>query len=277
MPNWTLESGYGNTWTITIRNSQSQIVSSYTGTEPLAGRIWTGDDQSPLVVLAPTWNNAAQGTIDVSILPAQSATLGVGLYSVDISLADNSADLFRGLLEVLPSPGSAPPLFSYVTPGQLTTFAGQVGRLFDTVSDQTNFAEQRHQASVDLDRWIMNRYAPQPGRSRRYVDATGSGPGPYLIFAPSPDGSPAPSPATIASYLDTAKLLMNSDLVEAVAHQALAIIYLGQPGRDNPYREAGLAERQLALTAFQRAHVEFDTDGDGRPEIRIDQDVTYLT
>jgi hypothetical protein len=153
---------------------------------------------------------------------------------------------------------------------------GQVERLQDAVSDETGFAEQRNQASQEFDSWVLSRYQPIPGRSRRYVNPEATGAGSYRAFAPGPTGDPAPSRSTIRSYLGTTKLLPNADVVECVARLALSIIYLAAPGRDNPYREQGNSERQLAIQCFRRALVEFDTNADGVAEVRIDQDVTWL-
>jgi hypothetical protein len=253
------------------------ITGTYTGSEVFAGVVWAGDDRAPLLTFTPTWIDASLGTYNFQLPAAQVASLDVGTYTVSIKFADGSGEVLRAVLEVGPSPGTAAPLFSYITYQQMMVFSqGQVERLQDAVSDETGFAEQRAQASLDLDAMILSRYQPVPGRSRRYVDSAGSGAGSYRAFGPGPTGDPAPSRSTIRGYLGTTKLILNADVVECVAHLALAIIYLGQPGRDNPYREAGNSERALALQAFRRALIEFDTNGDGVAELRIDQDITWL-
>jgi hypothetical protein len=253
------------------------ITGTYTGSEILAGVVWAGDDRAPLLTFTPTWTDAALGTYSFQLSAAQTASLDVGTYTVSIKLADGSGEVLRAVLEVGPSPGAAAPLFSYITYQQMMVFSqGQVERLQDAVSDETGFAEQRNHASLEFDAWVLARYQPVPGRSRRYVTPDGGGAGSYRAFGPGPTGDPAPSRSTIRGYLGTTRLLLNADVVECVARLALAIIYLGQPGRDNPYREAGNSERGLALQAFRRCLVEFDTNADGVAEVRIEQDVTWL-
>jgi hypothetical protein len=253
------------------------ITNAYTGSEVFAGSVWAGDDRAPLISFAPTWLVPAQATYDLRLSPAQTATLEVGTYALSVKFADGSGEVLRALLEILPSPGTAAPLFSYITYQQMMVFSqGQVERLQDAVSDETGFAEQRNQASLEFDSWVLSRYQPIPGRSRRYVTSDGGGAGSYRAFGPGPTGDPAPSRSTIRSYLGTTKLLPNADVVECVARLALSIVYLAAPGRDNPYREAGNSERQLAIQAFKRALVEFDTNADGIAEIRVDQDITWL-
>jgi hypothetical protein len=261
----------------TARDSKGAVFTGYTDSTVLAGVVWAGDDRAPLISFTPTWIDATQGTYSIQLSAAQTASLAVGSYTLTVRTADGAGELIRAVLEVGPSPGTAAPLFSYITYQQMMVFSqGQVERLQDAVSDETGFAEQRNQASIDLDAMILARYQPVPGRSRRYVTPDGSAAGPYRAFGPGPTGDPAPSRSTIRGYLGTTKLVLNADVVECVAHLALAIIYLGQPGRDNPYREAGNSERALALQAFRRALIEFDTNGDGVAELRIDQDITWL-
>jgi hypothetical protein len=261
----------------TARDSKGAAFTGYTDSTVLAGVVWAGDDRAPLITFTPTWVDATLGTYHIQLTAAQTAALDVGSYTLTVRTADGAGELIRAVLEVGPSPGTAAPLFSYITYQQMMVFSqGQIDRLQDAVSDETGFAEQRNQASLEFDAWVLARYQPVPGRSRRYVESGGSGAGSYRTFAPGPANDPAPSRSTIRGYLGTTKLLLNADVVECIAHLALAIIYLGQPGRDNPYREQGNSERQLALVCFRRALVEFDTNADGVAEVRIDQDVTWL-
>jgi hypothetical protein len=253
------------------------MVGFYTGTEPLAGVVWAGDDRAPLLSWTPAWADAPGGTYYIALTPAQTAALEVGTYSLSVRLADGSGELIRCLLEVEPSAGLAAPLFSYVTFQQMTTFSGgQIRRLQDDDDDETGFAEQRNQASLEFDALVLARYRPVPGRSRRYVAPDGTAPGPYRAFAPGPGGAAAPTRAEVAALLGTAAVIPNADIIECVARLALALVYLHAPGRDNPYREQGNAERQLALQAFRRALVEIDIDGDGVADVRLDQDACWL-
>jgi hypothetical protein len=152
------------------------ITNAYTGSEVFVGAVWAGDDRAPLITFTPTWLVPAQATYDLRISPAQTATLEVGTYALNVKFADGSGEVLRALLEILPSPGTAAPLFSYITYQQMMVFSqGQVERLQDAVSDETGFAEQRNQASQEFDSWVLSRYQPVPGRSRRYVDSAGSG------------------------------------------------------------------------------------------------------
>jgi hypothetical protein len=277
MATWRLAQGFAGSWTVTLRDGNDQVVTTYTGAEPLAGAVWAGDGRLPLVDLLPVWLNPAAGQLTVPIAPADSAALEPALYRVEVYPADFSANFYRGSLEVLPAPGTEPTPFSYVTYDQMLMFAGQAGRLQDLDADEAQFAAQRAQASQDFDRLVLNRYEPQPGRSMRYVSADGTTAGPYLRWSVGPAGEDAPGRAVLAGLLGSAAVILNADAVECVAQLALGQIYLGQPGRDNPYRDAGLAHRAAALEAFRRAFVEVDADGDGVADYRVDQDVVWYT
>jgi hypothetical protein len=278
---WKIARGAGDWKPITPVDGEGNVISAqYDGSEPLFAPIWAGDDRTPLLTLAPTWFvDAGDGLLKIraELLPADSAQLEPGTYTLDVFQAGKVAHFYRGSLEILPSSGSASAPFSYIDFDTLATYAAQVGDLLDAVQDQTNFAEQRAQASRDFDKMVLNRYRPIPGRSRRYVSADGLSPGPYAVFAPAADGSPAPTHDTLRGLLGTTAVVVGADMEEVVSHLALSIIYLGQPGTNNPYREAGSMHYGKAMAAFRACVVEIDTDADGVAEIRIDQDVTFLS
>jgi hypothetical protein len=277
MASWILARGLAGAWTVTLRDSDGAVVTSYLGTEAIAGTVWGGDDRVPLLTLSPTWDSAPDGTVTVPIPAAQSGTLEPGEYGVDVYLADMSANFYRGSLSILPSAGTDATPFSYATYQQMLAFAGQVGRLQDLDTGEALFAPQLAQASTDFDRLVLNRYQPQPGRSMRYVSSGGTSPGAYLVWSPGPGGVDPPTRQQLAGFLGTAAVVVNADLIECVAQLALAQIYLGQPGRQNPYREAGEWHRAAAMDAFRRCFVELDTDGDGVADLRVDQDCIWMS
>jgi hypothetical protein len=278
MKAWQVTQGIaGGPWVVVVRDGSGAVYTGFSGVEALAGIIWSGDTKASLATFTPVWQDAATGKVVATIAKTTTAALAPGVYLVEIHVADGSAALFRGQLEVLASAGSGSAPFSYVTFDQMLEFAPRAGRLFDTGSDETGFAEQRAQASLGFDRRVLLRYNPQPGRSRRYVSDDGTAAGPYLRYALGPGGVAAPTRAAIAGYLGTSAVIVNADVKESVARDALANIYDGEPGGGNPYREDAQRERTLAAQAFRRALVEFDTNADGVAEVRVDQDATWLS
>lgn len=109
--------GVGDTWTITL------TTSTFQGTESLSAIVSTGTTAPPLLTTAPTWTNGQTtgnfGKIDVTLTNVQTAALAPGYYILSISLADSSAAMAWGLLEVVSSPGGTPTQDFLVSPSEV--------------------------------------------------------------------------------------------------------------------------------------------------------------
>lgn len=271
--------GAALTFPAVIRDTFNAPITTFTGSEPLTASVWPGETRAALFSPTAAWVTPGAGSISIHITAVQSAGVEPGQYELLVRLTTSGqvVDAYTCTLEVLAASGATASPASYVSFQNLTQFAPRADRLINLSTDESGFALQCAQASREFDRKVLLRYNPQVGRSRRFVSADGTAGGPYLRYASSPDNSPAPTRQTIAGYLGTAALLVNADILEAVAREALAVIYQGEPGAQNPYGASAPQERNLAMAAFRRALIEIDTNADGIAEIRIDQDVTYLT
>ncbi len=92
---------------------ESFIVTLSGGTfvgEPLAATIGAGDTSPAALTITPTWvapvaPETAYTQVALSFTATQLSTLTQGPYSILVSLADSSAALAKGFLEVYPAPG----------------------------------------------------------------------------------------------------------------------------------------------------------------------------
>lgn len=117
---WRAFQGQGETWTNTLN------ISGFAGTEPLTASIYKGNTQAAVLTVTPAWNTSVNQTtpptlIDTSITGVQFNAMIPGAYFVLIGVADGSAALQKGFLDLYPAPGGTPPLFerALTTPAQL--------------------------------------------------------------------------------------------------------------------------------------------------------------
>jgi hypothetical protein len=252
----------------------TEFLDSYT----FEANVWAGDDQEPLFHPTVTWIDALTARAKLAIAAAQTAGLEPGLYRLDVFVTPPGQrfPLFDGYLELDEAPGLGTAPSVYCTYSDLLKYAPEVAKLAAR-SDQSKFAEQRHAARLLFESMVLDRYRPQPGRTRRYVDASGLNAGPYLRYADPPAGSTVPTTAEIAADLTANALIVSEDVVRCNALLAAAFVYQAQPGRDNVYQQLGQQAMKDAQAQFEQTTLEFDADSDGTPEIRIDRDATFLT
>jgi hypothetical protein len=273
---------------LTAMSGGRAITGTFQSGDALSATVWRGEDQSALFNPTVSWIDAAAGTINLTITAAQLATAAVtaGTYFVKVlvtpTIDGQPRAVHFGTIRFLAGGGSAAAPVVFATWEDMTQYSPQIEKLQDQDTDQTQFAEERAKARAQTIQRIINRYRPVPGRSRRYMDEERLTAGPYLVFAGSPDGSAAPSPTDLAAWLAgidpaTPHLVLNDDIVEFNARYAAALVYGAQPGRDNAYQQQAGTDYRLAESAWNRAMIEIDTDGDGAADIRVDRDVIYLT
>lgn len=283
--------GSTKSWTITLRNSQGTALQNlYTADDTLSAQVWAGEDQAPLLVPTVAWVNAAAGTLKLTITAAQLAAAGVedDIYDVSVTVttaSDGEPSVgWAGLLQVEDAPGTATALSAYASSGDLAAVAPEVGALQSRRADLAGFLAQRHEARVEFEARVIARYRPQPGRSRRSLDAAAQGPGPYVVLADSPDGSPPPATAAVRAWLDGDRLILTPEIRIANAYYAAALVFedqvLANPQSANAYAALAVRYRERFDQAWPRCMVEFDAteaDPPATPTHRIDRDVTYLT
>lgn len=253
----TVAQGLSCTWTITIRDAQGRPFLGYTGTEPLAGSVRFGRDHPPLVVLVPTWLDATLGTIKLPIPGSDTATLDVGRYLVQVSLADGSADLFEGYLSVQYSPGTAADLPVYGTYGDILDFAPWIEKLQKN-TDTAGFIRQRNQARAWFDDLIQRHDTGGSGTAADFAFVPGVSFG-GLYGMGCRDGRRS---GELQKWLDTDRLDVTPSVVGAVTYYAIALICQRSTPGDPYARLAGFWMDQAESTAMEIT-AEIDSNGDG--------------
>jgi hypothetical protein len=278
--------GSSQTWTVTACYAGKPKTNVFTSNDALDAKIYQGDSQAILFSPVVSWVDPSAGTIQVSVSSTQtaSAEVSAGLYRIEVGVTpqgdSNRHVALYSSIRFVGTSGTASAPASLVSWPNVLTYSSDVAKLEQQDTDQTQFAEQRGAAMNLFIQEIVRRYSPRPGGSRRYVSEDGTTAGPYLRFAPSPDGSPPPTREQLQAWLAQAgRLAINEDIVEANARFAAALVYGSSPGQNSPYQQMADKERGLARAAIQRAKIDIDskTTPDGNPTIRVDRDVVYLT
>lgn len=159
MDTMTVSQGFGLQEVITIRDYLDNPITTYTGLESLSGSVRAGRAINPSVsgqgfLFTPTWGDASQGTVNVNLTSAQTATISPGQYLIQVGLADKSADFYEGYLVVTYSAGLSvlPP--TYCTYDDILIFAPWIQRL-QSETGVAGFALERGQARAWLDNVII--------------------------------------------------------------------------------------------------------------------------
>jgi hypothetical protein len=282
-PILTVPRGADRSWTFELRDSaDGSLIVDYGASDALDGAIWSGLDQSPLVTLAPAWIDPTLGQVGIALAAADLDTLAPGLYRIEAAVTHDGARLpfLDGALEITPAPGSAATLAVYGTLNDLLLYAPQIQKLQDPRAELAGFLGERARARTWINEACLDGYRPNYGRARRYVSADGTTAGPHLRWvAAGPNGATTPTIADLRAALALGGLRVTEKVREAAAHMAAAIVYLNQPGRDNPYHQLGAQHQARAVELLATAVIEIDLDDplDGTYDVRVGQDVTWLT
>ena len=275
--------GTTRAWAMTVRTA-SRVPVPFSPTDPLVAEVSRGKSQPVLFNPGCEWTDSDNGVFQLTITAGQLAAAGIipDVYHLVVRATPGDGQprgVYDGQISFSPTAGNdaLPP--SYATLEDLQTFAPEILVLKDRDKTLSGFADQRYQARAIFEQARLDLYRPQAGRSRRYLDDAGTGPGPNLVYAGSPDGSPAPSGGQVKAWFDAGKLLLTRDIVEANAHYAAALVFQSQPGDNNPYAALGARHMAKALRQFLQCVVEFDSTQapPASPTHRIDRDVTYMT
>lgn len=283
--------GSTRSWPITLKDGNGTVLANvYDDTDVLSAAVWAGGDQAPIFAPTASWEDSAGAAVTLTITAAQMQAAGIvpGTYRVDVTVTDvtdGEPSLgWSGPLEVEAAPGSAAIPSTYATASDVLAVAPGIDRL-QAANDLAGFLAQRHEARTRTETRILNRYRPQPGRSRRMMNAAHTGTGPYMVFAPSSDGSPAPTPAAVQVWLSTNRLVVTDEIRLYNAYLAAALVYEDQisvTSGQGASTYAALAKQyhEHAETLWMRCVIEFDSTAAvpaATGTHRIDRDVTYLT
>jgi hypothetical protein len=266
MDTFTVAQGIDATYRVTIRDGAGNPVTTYLGSEPLAGRVWPGNDLAAAFSLGPTWADHTAGTIDVSIAAADTQALGVGTYRLRLTLLDGplERDLYEGALEVTASPGGALTLPVYCQYADMLLLAPWIGDLQELVRDETGFAGQRAAARTRLDNLILRSYRGQAvgqfGEHSALAFRWAHGGGNRRSVLSSP---------TLRTWLASNTLMVRDEITRINAHWAIADVCLAQMGRGGAYISYGAWHRREGDSLAVCTTAELDINADGVAEVGV--------
>lgn len=263
--------GKSESFAAQVRDAAGEPYGAYTGSEGLAGSVRIGRDFPALFAPTLAWISGPDGTIAVTIAGADTAGLDVGRYWLEIHLADDSADLYEGSIEVTYSPGTAVALVSYGTYQRMLDMAPGVAK-FMRETDLAGFAQQQHDARMWFEDLIHRHHRGTGGFATDTSfgwSSYGGGIGSYGAV-PHRDGRRSPE---LAGWLAADALVVTSAVVEAVTAYAVALLY----DRQAATVKDGESFAAVARKFFGRAEnaalgivAELDTDADGITDYTVD-------
>lgn len=256
----TVAQGLSSLWTLTIRGPSGAAYTGYTGSEPLSGSVRVGRDSPPLIVLDPTWIDATLGTIALPLPGAVTRALETGRYLVQVALADGSADLFEGFLQVNYSPGMASTLPVYGSYDDLLDRAPWIATLQKN-TDLAGFARQRHQARAWFEDLVHRHDRGGSGLSTDFAFVPGISFGGSYGWGWRGGGKSR----ELQIWLDAGRLDVTAQVIDAVSCYAIALVcqrQISSAGSDG-YERAAQKWFGLAEAAAMTTTVEIDSNGDG--------------
>lgn len=250
---------------VALYDSDGLAVAGLTGSEPLAGSVWTGEDEAASFAPACTWYDAANAVAKVAVAGSQTSALSAGLYAllVRITTGSGTSDAIRGTLRLRPSPGTATPRPVYSTFQRMLNRAAWLGRLQQTDAGLTGFAEQRADAREWLDDLILRHFRSGNLGASAYPCTAQWGAG----FQRTGQTNPY-----LKGLLAANKLIVTPKVEEAVTLYAIGLAARAQVGQD-PKSEYPALARQFLAWARSKAlclTAEIDSNGDGVGEMTIE-------
>jgi hypothetical protein len=247
---------------VTLRDSLGNVVTTYSGSEPLSSMVWPGAIQATSFTPSTSWTDASQGLLTITITDANTTGLAPGRYQLLTRLQSTGSwvDVYGCTLDVLPIAGSANAPTTYTTFDDLLRYGRSWLRQLQTDDDQAGFAEQQGRARS----WIED-LAHAHFRIAAMTMVIGS-----QAFGPRRSGARS---TWLQDQLDANYLMVTDQIREAAAKKALAYICECQ---------VGIGERSDAYARLARMYhlqadylgtcltLSLDTDADGFPDVNID-------
>lgn len=275
----------------TLRDELGQPRTDYLDTDTLAASLWAGDDQASLFTPTVAWDDAEAGTLIYSHTAVQSALLTPGsTYTVMLSVTRSGTTAKTPLCRIamVAAPGAATALTSYCTLDDMLRISGDLLSSLSEDTDQSGYAEQRHEALEWTHETVLSR-------ARAILERQAEAHLPVVIVDPitissGVDGGPGWGPSIypdtsietqmelIRGYLDDGLLLTDAledrALVEANALYALYLVYdrqqsYGDKGEDTRYRKQAMEWKARARDKLLTWVARIDRDDDGEVILRI--------
>jgi hypothetical protein len=261
-----IQQGMSSTWVVTARQTDGTPFTQFTGDETLAASVRPGQDDPPTFTLTPTWLDASGGTITLPIPGASHTNVPPGRYLLDIYLADKSADLYNGFIEIEWSAGAAASLPVYGSFRDMTDRAPWIEQ-YQSETDLAGFARQRNQARAWFDDLLQRHYRYSGGLSQdfHFVPGVSFG-GCYATYYR--DGRRS---GDLQGWLDDDRLDVTAQVIDAVSCYAIALVCDREmaPCKDDG---PGAFARKFYRRAEEAAGLitaEIDSDDDGVNDLTI--------
>lgn len=157
MTNLEVFQGCANQWSIQLKDSNGNPVTSYTAADTLSMQLWAGGTQPLLATPTVSWIDPTQGTVQLTIAPTDTEGLLASTYQLALTLTHLSLPIlaWRGQLELLEGPGDSTPPAIYCQYADMLALAPQIGA--EKHPDQlSGYLTQRGSARAWLDNMILN-------------------------------------------------------------------------------------------------------------------------
>jgi hypothetical protein len=239
-------------------------------TDALTCTVWAGDDRAQAAAPAASWVDATTAKFRVAFVPADTAGLEEGAYSLAVTATRGTdiVEIWRDVLNVLPRHGAATPAkAAYCTLQHMTTHAPWVHMVHQGETDQTGFLEQRIAARDWLDAVILaNHRAPASIPLGAYGSLSAS-PAAFAALS-GRRRSVGPDPH-LRSLLDADKLMLRPAVVRVAAFKAISLVGLAQVGVNNQLAGYGRHFDDRAECDVACLTVEIDSNDDGTPDLVV--------
>jgi hypothetical protein len=231
-PTFEIPRGLARDLLLQARDATDTALTTFTGSDTLACKLWPGDDQDPLATPTVAWSDVTTAKYLISFAAADTSSLAPGRYRLQVTFTRSSRTglLLDAWLIVTATPGTSDPAASFVTYDDMRKYAPWLDDLA-AESDQAGFLEQRARASkwlIDLlcDRWRPVTYDLG---DRQYV-------GQWPLDQPS---------TWLRTKLEasTSALIVREKTREIVAKMAIAYVCDAQIGRDGSDNYLNLAAK----------------------------------
>lgn len=268
----------GGPWTSTLMNDG--VVVSYPGTATFDASVWRGGDEAPLFAPAVDWIDSTMGTFRVFIPASFTAALEEGTYRIQIFVdsAGVRSEAFDGFLEILSTTGGVTPSITWCDQSDVLLYSSTVSDLQAKrqTNDASGFLLQRVQATAKRSRMLVKRYMPRLG----FVKVRQNTLDPFLdsMDIPSATAVPPSKFDLTAAFGRVGGIVLEEQLREIVARDAISLILRRQATTSMPYRQEAEAQEAMADEIFKcyQAQVVTAAPIGGNTNFLIDMDCIVL-
>lgn len=226
----SLPVGIDDNFQVNLLDESGGIVTSYSGSDTPTATVWGGSDTAVLFNPTCSWIDPTEGTIMMSILGTDTATLDPGKYRLRVGVTTQGGRKVAGddyFLELTTSPGTAADLSVYCTHKDLLDYADWVDTL-QSSSAREGFASHRHKARLWLERVILRHQAPNYYWNEPFTNLFGNS-----IGMGSASWNWGQTDPVLQDRLTNNYLRVTEQVVEITAKYALYLIANAQVGPDD--------------------------------------------